>query len=68
MKSPISDPCVNKDQPCKCDGKGTCVINYLPDGTICDDFLVADPCKGAKQCYANKCTGASKSRRPHLLA
>ena len=62
LTSPILDPCVNKDQPCKCDGKGTCAINYLPDGTICDDLPLADPCKGAKQCYANKCTGACRSR------
>lgn len=62
----LQDPCVNENQPCKCDGQGACVINYLPDGTICDDFPLTDPCKQAKQCSGNVCTGACRRRGRRL--
>ena len=37
---PANNPCIDKEQPCECDGDGDCIINYLPEVTACgDEFL-----------------------------
>lgn len=37
---PANNPCIDKEQPCECDGDGDCIIIYLPEVTACgDEFL-----------------------------
>ena len=31
----LSDPCVDPNAPCVCDGAGNCDVNYLPDDAAC---------------------------------
>lgn len=45
---PANNPCIDKEQPCECDGDGDCIIIYLPEVTACgDEFL--------NGCMVNRC-------------
>lgn len=40
-----ANPCIDPDQPCECNGKGDCKINYLPLNTACNGDEFSSDCE-----------------------